>query len=196
MNVKKLPKEKRNKVILVWLITLTVASAWAFVVLKEQLDASHRAGENLDRRQTEFARMTTKLKQADEIQIAKDAAAGKLSALEEQMANSSDTFSWVVTTVREFKQAYPQVELPQFSQVTTGPATLLPKFPYQQASVTVAGTAYFHDLGIFVADFENQFHFARIINLDVAPSAGVNTGDREKLNFKMVIIFLVKPTQS
>ena len=33
---------------------------------------------------------------------------------------------------------------------------LLPNFPYKQATLTVAGTAHFHDLGRFLADFENQ----------------------------------------
>ena len=50
---------------------------------------------------------------------------------------------------------------------------------------------------MFVADFENRFRFARIINLDVEPNSagGTNEREREKLNFKMDVVFLVKPKQ-
>lgn len=192
----KLSKEKRNQVLLVWLVTLAITCGWAFMAFSGQLAAKQRAEQNLEKRRGEFARMTDKLKQAEKIEMDKQAAAEKLGLLEAKMANNSDTFSWVVTTVREFKQAYPQVELPQLSQVTTGPTTLLPQFPYPQASVTVAGSAFFHDLGLFIADFENQFPFARIVNLDVEPAPTANSSDRERLGFKMVIIFLVKPTPS
>ena len=61
---------------------------------------------------------------------------------------------------------------------------------------TVAGTAYYQDLGMFIADFENQFQFARIINLDVTPNTGQAASEPEKLTFKMDIVFLVKPNQS
>jgi hypothetical protein len=49
---------------------------------------------------------------------------------------------------------------------------------------------------MFIADFENQFQFARIINLDVTPNTGQAAGEPEKLTFKMDIVFLVKPNQS
>jgi Tfp pilus assembly protein PilO len=195
MNVKKLPKEKRNKVILVWVGTVMVVAAWAFVVLSWQLDSRHRAGQNLEQRRSQFMAMTNTLARAEEFEMETGAAEQKLHGLESQMANAADAFSWVVTTVRNFKQGY-TMDLPQFSQVILAETTLLPKFPYRQASVTVSGTAYFHDIGMFVADFENQFPFARIINLDIEPGATTNPGEREKLNFKMDIIFLVKPNAS
>ena len=191
--IKKLPKEKRNKVVLVWLFTLMAAAAWAFMILSWQLDAGHRAGQDLQRKRDQFASMTDRLNSADQIEQDMVAADQTLTGLETQMA-SGDVFSWVVNTVREFKGAY-QVDLPQFSQVSVQDNTLLPKFPYRQASLTVAGSAYFQDLGLFIADFENHFRFARIINLNLEPASGSSADerDREKLNFKMDLVFLVKP---
>jgi len=47
--------------------------------------------------------------------------------------------------------------------------TLLPGFPYNQATVSMAGSAYFWDLGKFLAEFENRFPYARIQNLSWNP---------------------------
>lgn len=191
----KIPKEKRNKLILVWLMTLAVVAGWALMFLSWQLDAKHQAGQNLQKRQTQFVTMTNTLNRAEVIQQEMVDTEQALDALESRMV-TGDPYSWALDTLSKFKQNY-EVDLPQFGQINVGENTLLPKFPYQQAALTVAGTAYFQDLGMFVADFENRFRFARIINLDVEPNAAVGTGDREreKLNFKMDVVFLVKPKQ-
>ena len=69
---------------------------------------------------------------------------------------------------------------------------MLPQFPYKQIRVNINGTAYYHDLGKFIADFENTFPHIRIVNLTIEP---VNTADpgNEKLSFRMDIVALVKP---
>src|SRR5437660_554501 len=97
----------------------------------------------------------------------------QLAAMEEDMA-SGDLYSWVINTLRKFKADY-KVEIPQMSGITA-PAemTLIPSFPYKQVSITVMGSAHYHELGRFVADFENQFPHLRLINLgiEVVPVAG------------------------
>ena len=191
----KLSKEKRNQVILVWMMTLMVAAAWAFVVLSWQLDAKHQADKNLTDRQRQFVAMTNTLNRADIIQQDMADAEQALSALESHMV-TGDPYSWALDALSKFKQNY-EVDLPQFGQPNVTENTLLPKFPYRQVSLTVAGTAYFTDLGMFVSDFENHFPFARIVNLDTEPGPAVGAGEREreKLNFKMDVVFLVKPNQ-
>ena len=109
---------------------------------------------------------------------------------------TGDPYSWALDALSKFKQNY-ELDLPQFGQPNVSENTLLPKYPYRQVALTVAGTAYFHDLGMFISDFENRFPFARITNLDAEPTAGISAGEREreKLNFKMDVVFLVKPNQ-
>src|SRR5205809_61414 len=66
----------------------------------------------------------------------------------------------------------------------------------KQASYGIGGTAYFHDLGKFVADFENQYPYFRLVNLDIFPEVGSGSSDkepRERLAFKMDIITLIRP---
>jgi Tfp pilus assembly protein PilO len=190
----KLPKEKRNKVILVWLVTVMLAAAWGFAILSYQLDAKRHASDTTEKLKNQLADMQKMLARKDQIQTDRDTEQEKLDALESQMA-SGDIYSWVVTTMRNFKEGR-KIDIPQISQPNRGENTLLPKFPYSQATLTVVGTAYYQDLGMFIADFENQFQFARIINLDVTPNTGQAAGEPEKLTFKMDIVFLVKPNQS
>jgi len=187
--MKKLPKEKRNQVILVWLVVVAIVVGWAFMVLDYQLKARQHAKESLDKRMDQFSTMTKLIALKDDYQAKAEAATFELDVIESKMT-SGDAFSWAVNTLRDFKQGR-NVDLPQISQPTVTKTTLLPGFPYDQARLTVAGLAYFHDLGMFIADFENQFPHARINNLDIQPGT---TGD-ERLSFKMDIIFLVKPEQ-
>ncbi len=194
--INKLSKEKRNKVILVWMMTLMVVSAWAFMVLSWQLDAKHSASQNLKQRQDQFVSMTNTLNRADIIQQEMAEADQALSTLESRMV-TGDPYSWALDSLSKFKQNY-DVDLPQFGQINVSENSLLPKFPYRQAALTVAGSAYFQDLGMFIADFENRHRFARVINLEIEPNTGAGAGEREreKLNFKIEVIFLVKPNQS
>jgi hypothetical protein len=188
--MKKLPKEKRNHVFLVLLIMAGLVSTWVFVVLQSQLDARHRAGQDLATHIERFKGMSNQLQLAGEFQRQTELAARKLDAREIHMA-SGDVFSWAVATIKDFKQNR-NVDLPQISQPSITKNTLLPGFPYDQVKLTVAGTAFFHDLGVFISDFENEFPYARITNVDIQPAS---KGD-EKLNFRMDLIFLVKPEQS
>jgi len=189
--MKKLPKEKRNQVILVWLVTVAVVVGWAFMVLDYQLKGRLNAKNDLDKRIEQFTSMTNQLAQAEAMQKKADEASYSLDIVESKMANADDTFTWALNTLRDFTKGR-QVEMPQISQPTTGVNTLLPGFPYKQATLTIAGSAFYHDLGMFIADLENQFPHARITNLDIQPA----TGGNEKLTFRLDIIFLVKPDSS
>jgi hypothetical protein len=109
-----------------------------------------------------------------------------LSRAQDDMA-SGDLYSWTYDMLRRFKQPY-TVDIPEVGHPSVGDVDLLPTFPYKQSSFSVNGTAYYHDLGKFIADFENNFPYARIVDLAIEPS-----GTAEKLSFRMQIIVLVKP---
>jgi hypothetical protein len=109
--------------------------------------------------------------------------------METDMA-SGDLYSWVINTVRQFKAPY-RVDIPQFSPL--GPTTdvnLLPSFPYKQTTFSVQGTAYYHDFGRFLADFENQFPHVRVLNLSLDLDA--TSQDPERLSFRMDIAALIR----
>ena len=106
-------------------------------------------------------------------------------------------YSWIIQTINRFR-ADRKVEIPQFSREVTTEIGVFPKFPYKAALFHVRGTAYFHELGRFIADFENTFPHIRIQNIDMEPatqSAATTTqnADPEKLAFKMEIVALINP---
>jgi hypothetical protein len=111
------------------------------------------------------------------------------------MANG-DLYAWAINTLKQFRLPY-HVEIPQFSQVD-GPKdmSMLPSFPYKQATMTVSGTAQFYDFGRFIADFENQFPYIRVLNLTLEPVSAMVPTDRERLSFKLEVAALVKPANS
>jgi len=188
----KLPNEKRNQLILTVVIVLSALSALYFGLINFQRRAMHRAQEDAAITHEKVAQVEQALKMKDQVAVQLVETKAKVAELEKGMA-SGDLYSWFIETIRQFKQHY-NVDIPQFSQVD-GPkdATLIPSFPYKQATLSVGGTALFFDLGRFIADFENQFPFARILNLSVEPAPGSGTGDAERLSFRMDIAVLVKP---
>jgi hypothetical protein len=135
------------------------------------------------------------IKNADQTEAELSTAGKKLAELEDDMG-TGDLFSWVVNKqLRPFIAPY-KVEIPQFSQLEVKEMNLLPKFPYKQATLRVGGKARFHDFGKFLADFENNFPYFRVINLEMEPTPLSGEADKEKLTFSMDIIALVKPGAS
>lgn len=195
MNFRKLPKEKRNRLVLVLLVALIVVTGLYFGLIRRQ-------NENLARLAQEKSAAHTKLKTAldtlnreDRIRAELDEVRSTLAVKEGDVA-SGDLYAWVINSLRQFKAPY-KVEIPQFSQLgEPSDVSMIPSFPYKQTTLTVAGTAHFHDLGRFIADFENQFPHVRLMNLCLDVNAPSLDAPPETLSFKMDIITLVKANAS
>jgi len=195
MNFSKLPKEKRNNLILVIVITLAALGGIGFGLIKYQYQRLDQLAERKVNAQRKFAQMEDAVKNSARIETDLAQARQTLSQLETDIAPSGDLYSWVISALRSFKAPYREVEIPQYSQI--GPTTdmpMLPGFPYKQASMTVAGKAHFHDLGRFLADFENRFPHIRMLNLGLDVDG--NPHDPELLAFRMDIVTLVNPNKS
>jgi Tfp pilus assembly protein PilO len=184
--------QKRNQFILVALVTLgIIAGLWLGLIKSQQSNLRELAAAR-----TAAAQRLQQAKQAIQISDQVDSqfceAKKRLDKIEETMA-TGDLYSWAINTIRQFKLPY-KVEIPQFSQVD-GPKemAMLARFPYKQATWTIAGTAQFHDFGKFLADFENQFPYSRVLNLSLEPVSGAVATEKERLAFRLEIVALVKP---
>ena len=193
----KIPEAKKKQLAVVVVVTGAILAGIWFGLISPQRDTLTSLGARRATLQTECDQVLVTLKSNEKIQAELTERSASLDKLESGMA-SGDHYSWVINTIRKFKAPY-KVEIPQFSQIT--PPTdvnLIPKFPYKQASVTISGTANYYDFGKFVADFENEFPFARVANmvLEPLPTASMedkeNKEKREKLSFRMELITLVK----
>jgi|SRR6266850_1262084 len=189
MNLRKLPKEKRNQLIGVVLVTIAVLGGLGFGLVRHQYDTLLRLADKRVIVEGKRDQMRVAIKNADRLESDLNDLKKKLAAMETDMA-SGDLYSWVINTVRQFKAPY-RVDIPQFSPL--GPTTdvnLLSSFPYRQTTFSVQGTAYYHEFGRFLADFENQFPHIRVLNLSLDLDS--TSQDPERLSFKMDIAALIK----
>jgi len=190
MNIFPKDKDKRTQFILVIFGTLAVLGLIGFLLIRPQyqtLSKIHRAASN-ERNKLQTIKDT--IKKAGDTTVQLSNVTANLSSAEEDMA-SGDIYAWTYDTIRKFKASY-RVDIPTIGQPSLGDVDLLPQFPYKQARVTISGTAYYHELGRFIADFENTFPHIRVVNLTIEPVNTTESGN-EKLSFRLDVVALVKP---
>lgn len=194
MKFSKLPKEKRNHLILVVIGTLAVLNALGFGLIKSQYDALGQVAVKEESARTKLKEMQDAVKRVELVESVHNQASQILDQKEASMA-ADDLYSWMYNTVRRFQKNY-KVEIPQLSPMSPPAAvTLIPDMPYKQTIMQIGGSAYYHDLGQFIADFENAFPLMRVANLTIEFAPVSNASEREKLAFKMDLITLVKSSQ-
>src|SRR5207249_1788555 len=148
------------------LVTLAILAGLGFGLIRPQYNSLKRLAGDKVKAEKKYQQMQEAVKHADQLVAELNWAKTALGTMEKDVA-SGDLYSWVISTLRAFKVPY-QVDLPSFSPIgPRSPMSLIPNFPYEQASITVAGRAHFHDFGRFVADFENQFPHIRVLTLDL-----------------------------
>lgn len=196
MNANKLPKEKRNKLVLVILVTLIAIAGLYYTLIRHQQESLAVLGEKKTAAAAKLQRVLDAIRRADSISAELNEARNALAAAETDVA-SGDLYAWVINSLRKFNVPQYKVDIPQFSQLGTPvDVNLLPSFPYKQATITVAGSARYHNLGQFIADFENQFPHMRILNLSLDANTPSLQAEPETLSFKMDIVTLVKVNPS
>jgi hypothetical protein len=194
--IKNLPKEKRDQLLLICTITLAITLGTYFGLVKLQKRKLERIAKQTIEQQDKVggaARLVATHKETEEDL---EDNLQKLKSIEQHMA-SGDMYSWIITTINRFR-ADRKVDIPQFSREVTTEIGVFPKFPYKAALFHIRGTAHFHELGRFIADFENAFPHIRIQNIDMEPAAQsaattTPTTEPEKLAFKMEIVALINP---
>lgn len=122
----------------------------------------------------------------------------QLGAVEATMV-TGDANLWIRLTYEKFRTQAPyKVEILNFPPPAMGDMVMIPDFPYKAATYRVTGNAHYHDLGKFLAEFENYFPYLRVLNLNIGPEGpgGTSTAtgdDQERLAFTFEVVALVKP---
>jgi hypothetical protein len=171
------------------LATFVLIGAVYFLLILPQNDENNRLATDTAKQLTELQKIKASIKQRDATDAALREIADQLNGAEEDVA-TGDVYAWIFDTLRRFKSS---VEIPSITQPILSDEDMIPGFPYKQLKVTLVGTAYYHDLGKFVADFENNFPHMRLVNLSLDPANTISTGPTEKLNFRVDVVALVKP---
>lgn len=187
----KLSQEKRNQLVLTSAAILLLLGGTYFTLIRYQQDGLKTWGLKKAATEKKLSEIRDNIKNSRQIEAELLVVSNRLAVQEEEMP-AGDLYASLVNTIRKFKLGRP-VEIPQFN--SPGNATdvnLLPKFPYKQVVMTLVGTAHYHDLGKFIADFENEFPAARIVNLELTPASASSAADKEKLAFKLDLVSLIK----
>jgi len=191
--MKKISKEKRNQLLTVAFATVAVLGLIYFGLIRPQYNALSKIAKDKKDADKKLQGIKQTITGAGTASNTLTETAAALNQTESDMA-SGDLYSWTYETLRRFKQPY-KVEIPEIGHPAIGDVDLLSYFPYRQIRFTVNGTGYYHDLGKFISDFENNFPHARVVRLAVQSTPGPD-GLNEKLTFSMEIIALVKPNAS
>jgi hypothetical protein len=145
--------------------------------------------QEIVKQRKQLEEMKATIKNAAELATAYAAVSNQLALAEADVA-SGDIYAWTFDTIRRFKSGY-RLDIPSMGQPSPGEVDLLPGMSYRQVKLTLNGTGFYHDLGKFVADFENNFPHMRLVNLGLDPSA-IPTAP-ERLAFRFDVVALVKP---
>jgi hypothetical protein len=195
MNLRKLPKEQRNKLVLVVLVTLMAIAGLYLSLIRRQHEGLAALGQQKAAATGKLQRVLDTIRRADRITAELQEAKQGLAVAEADVA-SGDLYAWIINSLRKFNTPAYRVDIPQFSQLgAPADVNLIPDFPYKQATLTIAGTARYHNLGQFIADFENQFPHVRLLNLTLDANAPSLQTEPETLSFKLDIVTLVKLNQ-
>lgn len=199
-DLKALSSEKKQH-----LAAVAMGTVLALVALYLLLIAPAR--QALAQLQTQTAEAEKKYTDADRlvrraptVQEDLDRLEARLNSIEAGMVDS-DPVQWIRSTEIKFRAQAPySVDIPNIPFRGQGDMTMIPDFPYRAANYLFGGSAYYHDLGRYLADWENQFPYMRILNLEITPDdpgplAAATADDRERLNFTFEVSVLVKPTK-
>ena len=188
----KISKEKKQQIALVIIgAGIVIAILWMLVV-KLQSEKLVGVKKKAVEMQEKVRKAESLLKKSAEIEAALNTEAKTLEDIENTMA-SGDIYLWLINTFNHFNDSK-MITVADFPRETPSDVGLLPKFPYKAVIFPIKGTGFYHDIGKFLADFENSFPYMRIQNLELAPAGKSDRDDAEKLTIKFEIVALVKPT--
>ena len=192
----KLPKDKRDKIVLVTLLTVAASTAIWFALINLQRQALAETRKQRDAAKQQLSQGEATLARSASVQREFQTIGAKLISEEATMAAPTDMYSWLIQTIKGFCTGR-DVDIPQFSRETATEIGIFPTFPYRAAAFTIRGNAYYHDFGKFLAEFENQYPYIRVQNIELEPvgdsAPNVSGFTREKLTFKLELVTLVRP---
>lgn len=190
--MKRLTPDKRNKLLLVILGTVAIIVLVYFFLIDPQNQQNRKLAAETAAEAAKLQNIKQTVRQGDAIATAAGDITTLLARAEDDMV-SGDINVWLYDTMRQFKASH-HVDIGNISQPAISDVDILPGFPFRQIRFQISGTGYYHDIGKFVADFENKFPHARILNLGLeSNNLGAADAGNEKLSFHMEIAALIKP---
>ncbi len=190
----KLSPQKRNHLILVGVGTLGLVAILWFYVIRAQQDSLVEARKKTAEAHDKVDKANHAIKRTEEVNDSLQKRQEELAALESQLAPEENLYGWFLPILNKFSRSRP-VAVIEAPKGKVDEVHVLPRFPYKGAVFSqVRVTGFYHDIGRFLADFENDFPYFQIQNPDITLTKTLSVADdREKLDFTFDIVALVQP---
>jgi len=190
----RLTKEKRDK-----LVVTVLFSVMAIFLIKGTLMGMQDSKiaqlqknlEDAEKKATEAQRIVARKSQiAAELEDVQHT----VNLVEGEMPTEGNAYAWITQTINNYRNErlgqYQHLEFKDFQPPVFQDIGILPSksttaekgIPYQGARFKISGVGYYHDLGKFLADFENDFRYIRFENFVVATYSESNAADNESAN--------------
>jgi len=168
----KLPKDKRDKLILISVAIVAVLSILYVFVLGAQKDKLTLLNAQVFSAKDKLGKAERLVKSSGTIETRLAERKQQLDLREKDMAPTGQYYYWFFQLLEEFrkKEGLASSFVVDIStQPELSELALLPKFPYRAATFTVHVNGRFQDLGRFLADFENNYPYFRVLNVQLSP---------------------------
>lgn len=193
----KLTKEKREHLILAGLMSvMVVVGVWMLLIVPTR-DAIVRSELELNAADGQLADARATVLRASQVDTETETISKFLEKMEIDMVVGDPNF-WIRSKLRDFKSKRDyKVEIDPTGEPKEGDIGSLPDFPYQAMEFKLYGRAFYHDFGSFIAEFENEYPYMRLQNLDLKPDGNVGRygPGRERLTFSVEVVVPVKPLE-
>lgn len=194
-----LPKEKRDRLILVCIGGAAIAIGIWYGLIRSGSARLSKSDEKRAFAKERVEKAKRAIGQAEKVESETEAAVQALRGIETDMASGVDLYRWSLLLMEKARGGH-EIEIAEVTRPQTNEIGLLANFPYSAATFTVRGSAYYHNFGRFLADFENRFPYFRVQNLSLGTLAeaggdpAASRAARDQLLFKMDIVVPIKPS--
>lgn len=188
--MKRLPPDKRNKLIMVLLGIVALVGLVYFFLIAPQSVQNRALRAKTGSEQDRSRQILQTIGAADTDASNAVVLAAQLKVAEEDMAQG-DVVAWSYFAIQRLKAGH-HVDINAISQPVSSDVESRPTFPYKQIKFQVTGSGFYQDIGTFIADLENQYPHLSIQNLAIDPYIG-SEGVPEKLTFRITVTALLKP---
>jgi Tfp pilus assembly protein PilO len=175
----KLSKEKRDKLILICLLFIGVVGVLYTFVLGAQKDKLSNYTTQLTSVQTKISKANSLIKSGPGIEQNLAENRKLLEEMQKDMAPQGQYYYWFLKLLEDFrtKEGLDPNFLADLQQPTPTESGILPKFPYNSLTFGVRTSGRYHEIGKFLANFENNYPFMRIERVRLQPDSAARTGN-------------------
>lgn len=188
----KLSREKRDRLILVAVVTVVVAAGlWTLVIGPQNTTraANRTTVEELEKK---IAGAQSLLKRAHEIATDYTRKQAQLDAIEKELAPDANAYFWMFRLATEAVKTSP-VEFGDLTQPLFLETQVLSAFPYKSVAFTLTYHGHYHELGHLLAELENGYPHLRFQLVGLRPVDPPRPEQPELLTLQLKVTALVKP---